>query len=160
MSDQVLPAAGFLETLDLPARTALGAAGEFFEVGRGAVVIQQGQLQDALYFVISGVLHARRQAGARELLLGRIESGEWFGEVNLFDPGTAIASVVSPQSARLWRIRREAVETFINDHPHAGGQLLIGLSQLLSQRLRAVTDRVVNETSLAETLAEMRLSHH
>src|SRR5438270_12878070 len=42
--------------------------------------------------VMEGVVHIRRMANKREMLLGRLGPGGFFGEINLFDPGVATAS--------------------------------------------------------------------
>jgi CRP-like cAMP-binding protein len=152
-----LPALGILTDLDSAARAALAACGECLDTRPGELVIEQGGAQDHLYIVLIGVLHARRTDTARDLLLGRIEAGESFGEVNLFDPGKAAAAVISAQSARLWRISRTGLRAFLTAHPAAGVELLEGIAATLSKRLRKMGDRVVSESSLSDTLAELRV---
>ena len=69
----------------------------------------------------------------------------------------AAAAVISAQSARLWRISRTGLRAFLTTHPAAGVELLEGIAATLSKRLRKMGDRVVSESSLADTLAELRV---
>ena len=42
----------------------------------------------------------------REVLLGAIRQGEWVGEVDLFDPVSAMCSVIVIEQAQYWAINR------------------------------------------------------
>lgn len=105
--------------------------------------------------MIAGVLHAVRRDGEREVLLGAIRMGEWVGEVDLFDPASAMCSVVVIERAQYWVIDRQSLEEFINNYPQAGIQLVVSLAALLSKRLRSVTRRLMEEAELAVVRASL-----
>ena len=112
-------------------------------------MISQGESHGRLFFVISGVLHAVRRDADREVLLGAIRQGEWVGEVDLFDPVSAMCSVIVIEQTQYWAINRTDLEEYINNYPQAGIQVVVSLASLLSRRLRSVTRRLMQEAELA-----------
>ena len=63
-------------------------------------ILEEGVPVTKFYIVCDGVAHVRRLAQKREMLLGTIGKGKFFGEINLFDPGVATASNNSKSSSR------------------------------------------------------------
>jgi CRP-like cAMP-binding protein len=150
-----LPAVGLVAELSEEDRGILSSYGEFRFADGGDLLIMQGESQGELFFVISGVLHAVRRDADREVLLGAIRKGEWVGEVDLFDPVSAMCSVIVIEGAQYWTISRSNLEEFINNYPHAAVQLVISLAALLSRRLRSVTKRLMEEAELAVARASL-----
>jgi CRP-like cAMP-binding protein len=150
-----LPAVGPAAELSEEDRGTLSSYGEFRFANRGDALIAQGESHGQLFFVISGLLHAVRRDGDREVLLGTIRRGEWVGEVDLFDPVSAMCSVVVIEQTQYWTISRANLEEFINNYPKAGVQLVISLASLLSKRLRSVTRRLMEEAELAVVRASL-----
>ena len=150
-----LPAVGPVAELSEEDRGTLSSYGEFRFAEGGELLIKQGESHGRLLFIISGVLHAVRRDVDREVLLGAIRRGEWVGEVDLFDPVSAMCSVIVIEEAQYWTITRSNLEEFINNYPRAGIQLVISLAALLGRRLRSVTRRLVEEAELAAVRASL-----
>jgi CRP/FNR family transcriptional regulator, cyclic AMP receptor protein len=150
-----LPAIGPVATLSEEERSILSSYGHFHLADPGEVLIAQGNSHGQLFFVLSGVLHAVRRDAEREVLLGAIRSGEWVGEVDLFDPVSAMCSVIVIERVQYWAINRPDLEQFINNYPQAGIQLVISLASILSKRLRSVTSRLMEEAELAVVRASL-----
>ena len=85
----------------------------------------QGESHGKLVFILSGVLHAIRRDTERDVLLGSIRRGEWVGEVELFDPESALCFVMVIKPIKYWTITRSNLEEFINHYPKAGTQIVI-----------------------------------
>lgn len=150
-----LPAVGLVAQLTKEDRDTLSSYGEFHIAQPGAVLIPQGQPHGKLFFIISGLLHAVRKDADREVLLGPIRQGEWVGEVDLFDPMSAVCSVVVIETAQYWTVQRSDIEEFINNYPEAGIQLVIGVASTLSKRLRVVTKKLMDESQMAVVRASL-----
>lgn len=133
-----LPASGFIANLSQQDRDALCSQGNFQDVQPGTEVIEQGQSHGKLFFNVSGRLKAVFRDGNREIELGRIGKGEWFGEVDIFDPSGAICSVVAVEPTRYWVISREQLDRFIQNHLLTGNALLVGFASTLGKRIREV----------------------
>ncbi len=137
-----LPAIGFVAALTDDDRQILSGYGEFLPVHDSSNLIEEGQAQDCLYFVISGRLHATTEVDGRRVLLGRLGRGDLVGEVNVFDPNKASATVTAMEFAQIWRIDRPMIESFMQDNPTGAAQLLVHIATQLSKRLRETNEKV------------------
>ena len=137
-----LPAIGFVADISDEDRLVLSGYGEFLPVQDEQVLIQEGQDQNCLYFIISGRLHVTTEDEGRRTLLGRRGPGDLVGEVNVFDPQKASATVMGLEFSQVWRMGRAMLHAFTKDSPAAASQLLIHISTQLSQRLRETNEKV------------------
>jgi CRP-like cAMP-binding protein len=144
-----LPAVGLVADLTKEDRDTLSSYGSFHLAEAGDVLIAEGLPHGKLFFIISGLLHARRDDEGKDILLGTISQGEWVGEVDLFDPASAVCSVVAIEPSQYWTITRADLEDFINNYPQAGIQILIGVAGTLGRRLRTITKKLAEQTEFA-----------
>lgn len=117
-------------------------------------VVREGDEIDAFYIIIKGLAHVRRQAQKREVLLGRIPQGGFFGEINLFDGGRATASIYAMDKVTLGVVSYGKMRSFMESNPSAGYKITSVLLTELSKRLRQTNERLVNTvywTSLSST---------
>jgi CRP/FNR family cyclic AMP-dependent transcriptional regulator len=143
-----------MTTEDAPPRGPLGELSEedlqaLLEYSRAIscrvdqVVLQQGHHNGSIFFVQKGILHVRRYGEGREVLLGRLEPGGFFGDISLFDPGPTTAAVVAVSPAELIEIRGEDLQRFIDARPAAAARFLSGLLKEMANRLRRTDERLV-----------------
>jgi CRP/FNR family cyclic AMP-dependent transcriptional regulator len=138
----ILPEMGFAADFDIDERTQLGNFGEFIALNDGETLIEEGQTQDGLYMVVSGTFHVQTVVTGRSVLLGNLRIGDTIGEVNMFDPGKASASVVSRSFSEVWRIDRVRLEQYLEAHPRTAARLLVNVATQLSKRLRKTNEKV------------------
>lgn len=120
-------------------RELLSSYGEFFPGHPGNIIIEEGAQQTEVVVVISGELEVRaKQLDGTEKLLARVGPGETLGEISLFNPGPATATVLAVEFSQLWRIADSDLIQFMEDNPGAGNLLLRTLASILAQRLRRV----------------------
>lgn len=149
-----LPPAGIIAQLEDDARDALAAYGSFHVAPSETVLIKQGRPHGRLFCVISGTFEARRQNDGDDVLLGTIQRGDWIGEVDIFDPSSAMCSVVASEPSHYWEITRERLEEFFNTHHAIGIVLLIGLASTLGRRIRGITQKLAEQTERAKNPAQ------
>jgi CRP-like cAMP-binding protein len=137
-----LPAIGFVAEFSEIDRQILSGYGEFLPVHDGKSLINEGEEQNSLYLVISGRMHVTNEVDGRRVLLGRLGQGDLVGEVNIFDPHQASATVTAMEFSQVWRVDRAMIESFIQDNPGAAAQLLVHISTQLSKRLRETNEKV------------------
>ncbi len=142
MSNAILPEMGFATDFDIEERTQLANFGEFISLADGEVLIDEGHTQDALFMVISGTFHVQTVVTGRPVLLGTLKTGDTVGEINMFDPGNASASVVSKSFSEIWRIDRARLEQYLEAHPRTAARLLVNVATQLSKRLRKTNEKV------------------
>jgi len=144
-----LPAVGLVAELTKEDRDTLSSYGEFHLARTDEILITQSESHGKLFFIVSGLLHAVRRDADREVLLGPIRQGEWVGEVDLFDPDSAICSVIAIEPVQYWVITRTDLEEYLNNYPQAGIQVLIGVASTLGKRLRGLTKKLMQESEMA-----------
>ena len=83
-------------------------------------------------------------AGKREMLLGRLGPGGFFGEINLFDPGVATASIYAMKPTRLAVVDYEAFQNFMSANPATGYKIVSAMMTEMARRLRQTSARLVN----------------
>lgn len=139
-----LPSIGWVADLKTEDRDLLASYGEFIPAYPERDLIEQGWNQTHLYMVITGKLEVRREGLERDLVVGYISPGESIGEVSIFDPGPASASVRAVEFSQIWRIDRDSLNSFLGDNPGAGNLLMVGLSTILSKRIRSLSAQLVD----------------
>lgn len=107
---------------------------EWFALPGGTTLFEDGDLPDALYFVINGALGAFQVTpDGHRRLVGRVTSGESVGEMALISGKPRSATVVALRDTELARLPRLAFERLMLAHP----QGLLRIAQLTVQRLEA-----------------------
>jgi CRP/FNR family cyclic AMP-dependent transcriptional regulator len=137
-----LPSKGIIADLSEQDRLLLSDYGEFRIAKAGETLIEEGEAQEALFFIISGLVHVHSDEQTRRTLIARVGEGETIGEVNLFDPGIASASVTAKEQTELWRVTREDIDAFLTNYPEAGGRLLAAIVTQMCRRIRRMNERL------------------
>jgi CRP-like cAMP-binding protein len=150
LNEPFLPPAGIIANLSKEDRDMLSSYGTFHLANPGTASIDQGKPHGKLVFTLSGTGQARRSDAGSDILLGRINPGDWIGEVDIFDPSSAVCSVVAMEASQYWVITRESLEEYINNSPAAGTIILIGLASTLGRRVRDITRKLSEQTELSK----------
>jgi CRP/FNR family cyclic AMP-dependent transcriptional regulator len=131
--DEVLRKAGLFQGVAPEDVEALGNQFEVFEAPRGTTLFQEGEPGDSLYIVLEGkVKLGRRSSDGRENLVAVMGPADQFGELSLFDPGPRTATAVVVTDARLARLPKQALQTWVQERP----QIAIQLLHVIARRLR------------------------
>ena len=107
-------------------------------------ILQEGYPVTHFYIVCDGVAHVRRLAQKREMLLGRINKGMFFGEINLFDPGVSTASIYAMNDLKIAVCDYATLRTFMSANPATGYKIATGMMTEMSRRLRTTSARLAN----------------
>jgi CRP-like cAMP-binding protein len=150
LTKPTLPTFSWIGHLKQDDRELLSSYGEFFPGHPGNVIIEEGAMQTEVFVVISGMLEVRaRQDDGSEILLAQIGPGETLGEISLFNPGPAAATVTAVEFSQLWRIADADLMHFMEENPGAGNVLLRTLASILAQRLRQMNPRAFGLSTYA-----------
>ena len=142
-----LPAVGIVAGMEAEDRALLSNYGEFLPVQAGQKIIEYGQEQESLYLVISGLLHVTIEVEGRTKLMARVEQGETLGEVNVFDPAAASATVVSQEFSQVWKANRQDIDDFVKAYPAAGAALIEGILTVMCRRIRHMNNKIAESES-------------
>ena len=106
-------------------------------------LLEEGKPVTHFYIISAGAVHIRRLAGKREMLLARMGPGHFFGEINLFDPGVASASIYAMKPTRLLEFEYGRFHTFMEENPAAGYKIVAAMMTELARRFRQTNARLV-----------------
>jgi cAMP-dependent protein kinase regulator len=102
------------------------AAFETVTVPAGHTVIREGGEEAAAYIVARGELEVSRRPtddGGKPLVLARLGSGAFFGEMAILSQLPGAASVIATRPTILLVARREALEAVVEKHPEVAAEL-------------------------------------
>jgi CRP-like cAMP-binding protein len=106
------------------------------------VLIHQGDMNDRLFIILDGMLEVFLKPSDTEIKLAEITRGECFGEISIFEPAPASATVRAVTLGHVWSMNVDLLQQFMDHHPLEGCTLLLGVNQQLSHRLRAVNETI------------------
>ena len=141
-SSEQLPHSPLIGPLPPESRMRLTMHGEFQFCEPGETLIEQGKHHGSLFYIMNGELEARRTDDENTIVLGKIQSGEWMGEVDLIDQASPVCSVVATKRTQYWVMSRGAFDAFVKEFPEDGVPLLHSISQVLCRRIRDVTRKL------------------
>src|SRR5438105_8090506 len=113
------------------------------EVPAGEKIVAEGAPMHEFYVVCKGTVHVRRMSQKREMLLGRIDAGGFFGGITLFDQSTASASVYAMETVTLAVAEDAPLREFLEANPAIGYKVLRRLMIETASRLRQTDERFV-----------------
>lgn len=114
---------------------ALVERGESRRYRKGTLLIQEGDVGDTLFIILSGRLRAFSSGdNDREITYGVYGAGEYIGEMSL-DGGPRSASVITLEASSCAVVSRRSLERFIAERPEFAFELLAKLIR----RARAAT---------------------
>jgi hypothetical protein len=124
----------------------LGGFMEMVEAKQFAVVVRQDEPGDAMYLVLAGELRARTLVGGRETTLMTFSTGDFFGEMALFDQGPRSADVVANVDSALLRLSAASFQRLTREAPSLATPFLQATSRTLAARIRADNQRLTRVT--------------
>jgi CRP-like cAMP-binding protein len=115
---------------------------EMESVAQHAAVFHQGDVGDAMYLVFAGELRARTMMGGRETVLVTFTTGDFFGDMALFDNGPRSADIIANVDSRLVKISAVNFYRLIREAPALATPFLQATARTLSSRIRADNKKI------------------
>ncbi|MCE0523083.1 MAG: cyclic nucleotide-binding domain-containing protein [Methylacidiphilales bacterium] len=122
--------------MDDDAREKFATYGAVVSTTPGQVILQEGDANLNLYVVLQGAFGIVTKATGRAVPLDTVGPGDCLGEVAVFQPGVASATVTSQDNGQLWAIDVDHLQQFLLDWPHYGCAAVLGINTILSRRLK------------------------
>ena len=120
-----------LAGLDKSELDKLTSLGRLRTYRSGEKILSQGEPASSLFFLKTGVVHAKLPNGIR---LATIAAGMAFGEMALLETNRS-ADVYADAAVTALEVPLADFERFREDHPRAGERIMRNLAQLLADRL-------------------------
>ena len=153
----VLPPPPQLEETELDTLIAMGVQRSY---RRGALILNEGESGDAMYFLLKGRVRAYGSAPTgKEITYGTIEAGEYFGEMAL-DGGSRSATIEALEPCVCSVVSNAHVLAFLKEHSNFAIQLLHTLTERARSATHAARDMALLDVyaRLSQTLSRMAVA--
>ncbi len=130
----------------------LGEAMLLVRAQPGQVLISEGDQGDWMLLLLSGTVDVTKatppgtdDAASQEEFsrLGVATEGAALGEMSMFDRDVRYATCTAIDTVEAAVLSRAAIGQLIRQHPGVGAKLVVKITQLLAQRLRNTSNRLV-----------------
>lgn len=103
---------------------------------RGDIVFREGDLSDSVFRLVSGEVEIIKELRGREISLGRVGPGEYFGEMGVIEGRPRSATVKAVEALEVEMIQRDDFLRRVSEDADTAFQLM----QRLSERLHTLDD--------------------
>ncbi len=101
------------------------------------LILQEGQIGEAIYFLADGEVRIEKSGGGQIVELARLGTGSVFGEMSLLDKARASANVVADGHVEVIRVDGSMIDEIMAEDQWFGIHFYNSLAVTLSRRLRA-----------------------
>lgn len=130
-------------------RAALASVMTLRDLAQGEVLVREGDTDDHLYVVASGVLGIVKAAGTpNEVILNAVSPGDVVGELSFLDGATRFASLTAMSETRVLGLSRGDLEGLLDKNP-----------QLVYRVMRAIV-RVVHDIQRRLSMQTAELTNY
>ena len=130
-------------------RKSLAAAMTLRDLTAGEVLVREGDTDDHLYVIASGVLGIIKAAGTEnEMTINTVKPGDVVGELSFLDGATRYASLVAMSNSRVLGLSRGDLEGLLDRNP-----------QLVYRVMRAIV-RVVHDIQRRLSMQTVELTNY
>lgn len=126
---------GIASNTDEQELSKLLAAFSLRVVPKNSIILKEGEHSSSLHLIWRGVLSAYIDNEGETVELGRINAGQWVGEVSILDPGPTTASVIAETDCILLTLTEESFRILDQQYPTITTKILRMLSTQLIKRI-------------------------
>ncbi len=106
---------------------------ENIEYKEDDVIFRQGESGSSLFIIEDGAVEISYGEGKTKVVLASLFTGQYFGELSLFDGAPRSATATATRAARLVRLDRDDLVDFVNKNPAAALRIISEMSERLRQ---------------------------
>jgi len=131
--------------LDIHETRKLGGFMYVYEAAPGVTIINEGEAGDFMMLLMQGMVDVlRRNRYNYPSRIAVAHSGHSLGEMSMFDGEPRFASCVTLENSRIAVLTRDSLMLVLGEEPKLGNKILLKLVQLLSERLRQTSAKLVS----------------
>jgi CRP/FNR family transcriptional regulator, cyclic AMP receptor protein len=121
---------------------ALSRRLEQVEYAEADVIFRQGDEGSALFIIEDGAVEISYGEGRGRVTLATLFTGQYFGELSLFDGAPRSATATVAKKSRLIRLDRDDLVDFVNKNPSAALRIIAEMSERLRQTNELMSQQV------------------
>jgi len=140
----LIPKCALLENFSSAEVRLLAHFMEMYRAEPGAEIIREGDGGDFMLMLVEGRVEVRkRDRWNTQQLIATVDAGKTLGEMSMIDGEARFATCVAVEPAVIAVLDRESLARIIVEQPMLGAKILMELVLMLSQRLRATSERLL-----------------
>jgi CRP/FNR family transcriptional regulator, cyclic AMP receptor protein len=140
----IIPQCALLENFTPDEVRMLSRFMDVYRAPGGVEIIREGDGGDFMMMVIEGRIEVRKlDRWNTPQVIALVEPGRTLGEMSMIDGEARFATCVAADTALVAVLDRESLARIIVEQPMLGAKILMELVLMLSQRLRATSDRLM-----------------
>jgi CRP/FNR family cyclic AMP-dependent transcriptional regulator len=148
--DELLANIALFESLTADDLAALSQRVEEVQYQPGEVIFQQGDEGSSLFVIEDGAVEISYGEGKARVILTSLFTGQYFGELSLFDGSPRSATATAAKSSRLIRLDRDDLVDFVNKNPPAALRIIAEMSERLRQTNELMSQQVSRNVLLED----------
>jgi CRP-like cAMP-binding protein len=141
-----LKAVPFFSAMSKGDLAAVAQQTDEIDVPAGKVLAREGDFGEEFFLIDAGTAQVTRGGEP----IAELGPGDFFGEMALLEQLPRTASARSVEKSQLHLLYRSKLDTLLHSYPRIGISILGHLAQILSARLRRVSQLAVSDAARAE----------
>ncbi|MEQ1518055.1 MAG: Crp/Fnr family transcriptional regulator [Usitatibacteraceae bacterium] len=141
----MLEAIPLFHSLSAKQLASIGARAAWRVFEKGDVILRQGEFAEFFYVIGAGQVKVYMSEGEREVILKTLATGDFFGELPMFDREPRSASVAAIERCHVQMLSYSAFQQVIDSNPEISKRLM----ETLAKRLRDA-DRKISTLALMD----------
>jgi Cyclic nucleotide-binding domain/TLC ATP/ADP transporter len=123
---------------------AVASVTEEVDYPKGEIVIREGDSGETMYLIIEGEVSVlKKSSEGPEIELDRIGSGDYFGEMALFEDVKRSATIRTREPSRVLVLHKREFEEIVREYP----LIALHICKILSGRIRKLHEKVKESTA-------------
>src|SRR3954470_6154657 len=140
----LIPRCALLENFSTAEVRLLAHFMDVYRAEAGVEVLREGDGGDFMLMLLQGKVNVqKRDKGNTPQLLAVLDAGKTLGEMSMIDGEACFATWLAPEPVTVAVLDRESLARIIVEQPMLGAKILMELVLMLSQRLRATSERLI-----------------
>ena len=140
----LIPNCLLLENFSQPEVELLAQFMSVYRAQPGVEIIREGEGGDFMLMLLEGRVEVlKRDRWNSPQVLASVEAGRTLGEMSMIDGEPRFATCVAAEPSLIAVLDRESLARIIVEQPLLGAKILMELVLMLSQRLRATSQRLL-----------------
>jgi CRP-like cAMP-binding protein len=120
------------------------------------VIVKTQEQADCMYLLLDGDVRVSQVVDGKEIILATLETGDFFGEVCLFDDGLRNADIVAIRECTLLKITKQAFDAIVAQHPEIGVLFLRSVIRAIVARIRTMDKKYLDSMLLSRSWPDVR----
>jgi CRP/FNR family transcriptional regulator, cyclic AMP receptor protein len=142
----LVPKCALLENFSAPELQLLVNFMDMYRAEAGVEIIHEGAGGDFMMMLVEGTVEVRkRDRWNTPQIIATVEAGRTLGEMSMIDGEARFATCIAIEPVVLAVLDRESLARIIVEQPMLGAKVLMQLVLILSQRLRATSERLLGQ---------------